>query len=143
MPVLLSGPAGSGKSQTARQMLVDRVQPTAVIDFQAILAALALQERGGDGRYPPRDASLGYLLPLAEYVRRAAISGALGRQLDVIATNSDGALDRRRELLGLLGPGATETVIDPGLDVVTERLSVNGNLSSQCGEAINRWYGRL
>ena len=123
-------------------MLIDRVRPTVVIDFQAILVAFTLQERGGDGRYPPRDPALGYLLPLAEYTRRAAISGALGRELFVIATNSDGDPERRRELLGLLGQDSTETILDPGRDVIEERLSVDGELSQSCKEAADRWYLR-
>ena len=43
--------------------------------------------------------------------------------VDAIVTNSDGAPARREFLLALLGPGAEERVLDPGIDVVTERLS--------------------
>ena len=138
----MSGPAGGGKSAAARQELADR--PGAlIVDFQAIYAALLLLTRGPDGRYPERQAAQEYALPLAEYTRRSIITGATGRQLFVIATNSDGDSGRRLELLGFLGPGSAERVIDPGLEEVTRRLSVNGQLSRQCGEAINRWYGRL
>ena len=42
-----------------------------------------------------------------------------------------------------LGTGAVETVLDPGKDVVVERLKVNGVLSQQCGQAIDRWFSRL
>ena len=63
--------------------------------------------------------------------------------IEIIATNSDGSPARREYLRGLLGPGAVETVLDPGRAVVEERLSVNGVLSQQCGQAIDRWYGRL
>ena len=63
--------------------------------------------------------------------------------IDVIATNSDGSPARRAALLSRLGPGATETVIDPGFDIVTERLSnPDGPLSEQCVEARDRWYSR-
>ena len=117
--------------------------PAAVIDFQSIYAAMLLLNRDEEGRYPERLARDSYLLPLAEYVRRAAITGAANRELFPIVTNSDGGRVRRGFLLDLLGNGAVEQVIDPGLEVVTQRLSVNGRLSKQCAGAIDRWYGRL
>ena len=79
---------------------------------------------------------------MSEYLRKVTISVADDRQIDVITTNSDGDLGRRALLLGFLGTGATELVMDPGIDVVTERLSFNGVLSEQCGDAIQRWYSR-
>ena len=140
--LLISGPAGAGKSAAARLERQQRGQAV-VADFQAIYAALGLQERMEGGRYPERDVQDAYLLPLSEYVRRAIITGALGRELFVIVTNSDGAPERRQELLGLIGAGSTERVIDPGRAEVVSRLSVDGVLSQQCGQAIDRWYGRL
>ena len=141
--LLISGPAGAGKSQRAREALADRLGLAVIVDFQAIYAALLLLERGPDGRYPERLPQHDYLLPLSEYTRRAVITGATDRELEVITTNSDGSPTRRQQLLTLLGPGATEEVIDPGRDVVTRRLAVDGQLSDQCREAIDRWYGRL
>ena len=141
--LLLSGPAGDGKSQAAREEMGLSIIPAVVIDFQAIYAALLLQERNEDGRYPERQARDSYLLPMAEYIRRSLITGAANRELFPIVTNSDGDRERRGFLLGLLGSGATEQVIDPGLEVVTQRLSVDGQLSKQCAGAIDRWYGRL
>ena len=141
--LLLSGPAGGGKSAAARELLAERSEPTIMIDFQRIYAGLLGIERLPDGRFPERLDADGYTLPLAEYVRRAAITGALAQGLDVIVTNSDGDPERRAFLLGLLGPGPEELVLDPGLAVVSERLSVDGALSDQCRAAIGRWYGRL
>ena len=63
--------------------------------------------------------------------------------MEIIATNSDGSPARREYLRGLLGPGAVETVLDPGRKVVVDRLSINGVLSQQCGQAVGRWYGSL
>ena len=71
-------------------------------------------ERGPDGRFPERVDSDAYALALTEFVRQGAIRGAREQEIDVIATNSDGNRDRRGFLLGLLGPGSTERVIDPG-----------------------------
>ena len=71
------------------------------------------------------------------------ITGAQEMDIEIIATNSDGSPARREYLRGLLGPGAVETVLDPGRKVVEERLSINGVLSQQCGQAVDRWYGRL
>ena len=139
--LLLSGPAGAAKSALARQLLRDNPDLRAVADFQAIHAALTLVERGSDGRYPLRDDDL---LPLTEYVRRAVITGAVQREIGLIVTNSDGEIDRRQFLLGQLGEGATERVVDPGEDIVRARLSdpMDGALSDECGAAINRWYRR-
>ncbi|MCY4396343.1 MAG: hypothetical protein OXC10_14540 [Rhodospirillaceae bacterium] len=141
--LLLSGPAGAAKSALARQMLRDNPNLRAVADFQAIYAALTLVERGPDGRYPVRPES-DDLLPLAEYVRRAVITGAVQREIGIIATNSDGDLDRRQFLLAQLGEGATERIVDPGEDIVRARLAdpMDGALSPECDGAIQRWYGR-
>ena len=63
--------------------------------------------------------------------------------MDVVSTNSDGSPERRALLLSRLGPNSVERIIDPGIDIVTERLSVNGTISDQCRDAIQRWHGRL
>ena len=137
---LISGPAGAGKSKLARDLLAQADGPGAIVDFQAIYAALLLLLRGPDGRYPERDPADAHLLALSEYVRKAMISGAREMDVEIIATNSDGSPARREYLRGLLGPGAVETVLDPGRKVVVDRLSINGVLSQQCGQAIDRWY---
>ena len=139
--VLLSGPAGGGKSQLARELLRSSNEPWIAADFQAIVAALLLQERGPDGKFPLRPE---WILALTEYVRQAVISGANTRELNIVATNSDGDPARRSFLLGLLGEGATERIVDPGRDVVVARLAdtVTGALSADCGQAIDRWYRR-
>ena len=139
--ILLSGPAGAAKSQVARQLLAEHPGLAVAADFQAIVAALLLLERGQDGKYPVRPE---WVLPLAEYIRRATITGARAREVDVIATNSDGSPERRRFLLQQLGDGASERVIDPGRAVVAARLAdpATGELSGQCEAAINRWYRR-
>ena len=140
--VLLSGPAGAAKSALARRLLADNPALAAIADFQLAYRALTDVERGRDGRYPLRDDRL---LPLTEYVRRAIIRGAVDRDIDLIATNSDGDPARRRFLLEQLGAGATERIVDPGRDIVAARLAdpETGALSSECEAAIGRWYGRI
>ena len=140
--LLVSGPAGAGKSAVAREELAARDGPAVAADFQSIVAALLLLERGADGRYPVRPE---WVLPLAEYVRRAVVTGAVNRDIAVVATNSDGSTARRRFLLEQLGPGAQERLIDPGRNVVAARLAhpVSGELDPECEAAINRWYARL
>ena len=69
-----------------------------------------------------------------------SLLGAIQDGVEVIATNSDGSQERRQQLLALLGANAVEEIIDPGISVVTERLSVDGVLSEQCSQAIGRWY---
>ena len=142
--ILLSGPAGANKSGEARRLLAAATVPTIMIEFQDLYAGLLGIRRDPEtGRYPPRRPQDAYAVPMTEYLRQAAISGALAQELDIVLSNSDGDADRRAFLLGRLGPGAAERIIDPGIDIVTERLSVDGTLDPDCRNAIQRWYGRL
>lgn len=140
--ILLSGPAGAAKSDLARRLLVEHPELAVIADFQLVYRALTDVARGRDGRYPLRDERL---LPITEYVRRAIITGATARDIDVIATNSDGDPARRAFLLEQLGSGAKERIVDPGRTVVSARLSdpQTGDLSDECDAAIDRWYGTV
>ena len=142
--LLISGPAGAGKTEEARRLLEAAIEPMVAADFQTLLAALLLLVRLPDGRFPQRQESqASWLLPLTEYLRMTIIGAAQDRGVDVVSTNSDGSPDRRALLLSRLGPGATERIIDPGINVVTERLSgPDGVLSDPCNQAIGRWYSR-
>ena len=139
--ILLSGPAGANKSALARQLWEESDDPAVIADYQSVYAGLTGDRRGPDGRYPLRDERL---LPITEYTRRAIITGAVAREIFVIATNSDGDPARRQFLLNMLGAGAVERIVDPGKAVVESRLSdpFTGDLSVPCRKAIKRWYGR-
>ena len=143
--ILISGPAGAGKTDLAAQLRRDL--PDAVIaDFQQLYAALLGLIRLPSGHYPERLATDDYALALAELMRHTIIRQAREQELTPITTNSDGSPDRRAFLLNLLGPGSTERVVDPGIKVITETLasrSLDGEISKQCMEARDRWYGKL
>ena len=83
--VLISGPAGAGKSQLAEQMLAEN--PGAVLaDFQSIYVALTGVTRGIDGTFPLRIRSL---LPLTQRIKQTIISDALDDQVRMLlVTNS-------------------------------------------------------
>ena len=138
--ILLSGPAGAGKSQVARDLLREATEPTIQADFTAIAIALLGLERGRGGKYPIRP---DWVLPITEYVRQSVLTGANSRGILIVATTSDGSPERRKALLSRLGPGSVERVIDPGENVVRARLSdEDGALSGECSRAIARWYSR-
>ena len=141
--ILISGPAGAGKSQRARQVRAETPGPAVVIEFQEIYAMLLGLRRMDNGRYPPRLESDAFAMPMSEFLRRAAITAATARDITPIVSNSDGDSERRAALLGFMGPGSTEIVVDPGIEIVTERLSVNGTLDPDCASAIRRWYGHI
>ena len=105
-------------------MLRASADPMIASDFQSILAGLLLLQRTEDGRYPPRNPLQDpWLLPLTEAIRQTAITFAKEADIAVVATSSDGSPARRQYLLERLGPGSTERILDPGIDVVTARLS--------------------
>ena len=94
--LLISGPAGAGKTKEARRLLEAAIEPMVAADFQTLLAALLLLVRLPDGRFPQRQESqASWLLPLTEYLRMTIIGAAQDRGVDVVSTNSDGSPDRR------------------------------------------------
>ena len=143
--ILLSGPAGGGKSQRARELLAESPEPAIIVDFQQTYAQILAIERDPEtGRYPERKESDSFAIPLTTEIRLGMLAAAKAQQVAVIMTNSDGDLGRRQRLLGLMPDGATEQVIDPGEAVVRARLTNRqGLLSDQCKAAVMRWYGRI
>ena len=142
--LLISGPAGAGKTAAARTERGRRAEPTVLVEFQEIYAALLGLQRLPNGRYPEREPADEFVLPLTEYTRTVILNAARARDIDVVVTNSDGDHARRAEMLGLLGPGARERVIDPGIAVVRQRLAdPQTGLSPQCSSAISRWFDRV
>ncbi len=101
--VLISGPAGGGKSGVAHELLLEAgAEPTVLADFQEIYVAVSGVERGPDGRYPLRRPEL---LPVVQYLKNAAISTAVRNRLRVLVTNSDGSDEVRLRILSHLYAG--------------------------------------
>ena len=139
--LLISGSAGSGKSAAAREELAASNEPTILAEIQPLYAALLGIERQPDGRYPERRESDAHALRLAEYLRRVAITASVARGIRVITSNSDSDLDRRQFLLGELGPGARERIVNVSYDIAVSNLQgPNGATSDQCRLAVERWY---
>ena len=143
--VIISGPAGAGKTERAKELIAELqaqgLKPIAA-DFQSLYAALGLISRQEDGRYPQREENAAYILGMAEYLRSTIVRRALADDMPVVATisqRSDGA--RYQALAALIGGQAREEIIDPGVDEIVRRLGEsNGTISSQCFDAMNRWY---
>ena len=139
--LLISGSAGSGKSEAARAELAASNEPAIIAEIQPLYAALLGIERQPDGRYPERLERDVHALRLAEYLRRAAITASVARGIRVITSNSDSDMDRRAFLLRELGPGATERIVTVSYDVAISNLQgPNGATSEQCRQAVERWY---
>ena len=141
--ILLSGPAGSGKSQEALKLLG---QNKILADFSATFVSIrGVRRDPATGRYPVRRGPDGQFLPLTEQLRRDTIRRARAHGFDLVVTNANGSESFRRRLLALMGPGAKEVVVDPGREVVEERLKVKstGIIDPECSRAVGRWYDRL
>lgn len=159
--ILVSGPAGSGKSQHARELIAeaeDRGEILVLADYQSTYVSLTDVRRDPEsGKFPLRNPEL---LALTEFVRQGVIAQAGQRGFGVVATNSDGSLTRReymvRKLSEALGPSGVirEDIIDPGEHVVRDRLATEVErigaagrvadkvFSVECDRAVNRWYRR-
>ena len=79
---------------------------------------------------------------MVEYIRSTIARRALADDMPIVATiseRSDGA--KYKALAALLGGQVREETIDPGVDEIVGRFFENGEIPSQCREAIGRWYG--
>ena len=91
---LISGPSGAGKSKLARELLAQVQGQGAIVDFQ--LSIVPCSYYGVGMMVDTLSVTLldAHLLALAEYVRRAMITGARDMDIEIIATNSDGSPQR-------------------------------------------------
>ena len=145
MLTLVEGPAGAGKSQLVADMLA-----AGEVDIQADLTAqwVAMRaiERGPDGRYPIRaDSDPTIVGGLAAYMRAVAVREGLRQGLNVAITSGtpNTAVKWSEVAKEHDSPFAVRT-IDPGEPTVRARLrEVTGDeaLSSDCENAVKRWYG--
>ena len=140
---LVSGPAGAGKSAQVKVIVDAADEPTIVADFSRIWQAISGVERDQDGKLPERDDSWNWILPLTEFLRRAAIDEARHRGIAIVGTTSDGSPETRQSLMDRIGTD-DERIVDPGESVVEDRLRDRrtGRLSRSCRRAVNRWYRR-
>ena len=141
MLALIQGPAGSGKSQVAADML-EAGEVEVLLDVTAIWAALSGARRGPDGKYPIRsedDPALGAAL----YLQAVGARYALQQGARVAVTSSRRGQEARwAEVAREAGLEVTIREVDPGEEIVRARLSDpdTGVLSGPCERAIGRWY---
>lgn len=138
---LVEGPAGSGKSQHARDMKQSG-QVDLVADVTSLWAAVGQYERDPiTGKYSVRrddDPALGAAL----YLQTTVAAYGLRQGLNVVATTSRrNQAGRWSELAEKHGTNLSVTTIDPGEEVAAARLAEpDGSLSSDCAAALRLWY---
>ena len=140
MLTLIAGPAGSGKSAVAADML-EAGEIEVLADTTALWVALSGVVRGPDGKFPVRtvdDPALAAALYLQATAARFALSS--GARVGV-TTSRRGQQSRWAQMAQEAGVEFNVRTIDPGEDVVRARLADDdGNLSAECARAIGRWY---
>ncbi|MDE0289441.1 MAG: hypothetical protein OXM88_12850 [bacterium] len=135
MLILLEGPAGGGKSQIALMLADD--PDVLIADVTRLWSAVGGYERP----YPIRSED-DPALAAALYVQATVARYALRQGLDVVVTTSRrGQQERWQELADEAGTSMSVQTVDPGEQVVRDRLAVDGVLSDACEGAIGRWYG--
>ena len=142
MLVLIEGPAGGGKSDLAREMR-KAGEVDLIADTTALWAALSgVQRDPATGKYPVRlddDPAL----DAARYVQTTAVHHGLREGRNVAVTTSQhGQSPKWGAIASEHGADFRVSTVDPGIDVVTERLAdeVTGELSDECNAAIGRWF---
>ena len=82
-------------------------------------------------------------LAIARYVQAAVVRQALEDGYDVgVTTSQRNRVEHWRRFADDAGTAFLVRTVDPGRDVVRERLSEpDGSLSDACARAIRRWYG--
>ena len=140
---LVQGPAGSGKTDHARR-LIEAGQATLQADITALHVALTgIVRDARTGKYPDRDPN-DPALRAAIYLQSTIARYALRENIDVVVTTSQRNMIRRwQDLADEYAAAMTVTTIDPGIEIVTERLAdpATGTLSQQCRIAISKWFG--
>ena len=138
---LIQGPPGGGKSRRVME-LMESGEADVAIEFQPIYAALKAQRRGADGHYPIRNTDVpDPLAALAGYVMHSTLREASRRDMRIVMTTSkpDRAQSMSELAIDLGIQDFSTEIVDPGQDVVTDRLREAFD-SDECAKGIGRWY---
>ena len=140
MLTLIEGPAGSGKSQLARDLLAAG-HIDLLADVTNIFAAITGATRGPDGKYPVRlDSDPGVAASL--YVQAVIARYALRNSLRVAVTTSRrNQVDRWKAIADEEAAAFAVRTVDPGIEIIRQRLSEGGRLETACEVAMAKWYG--
>ena len=141
---ILRGPAGAGKDSWIRSNYPAALLADATILWAAVSQAVRDPETG---KYPERPAT-DPALALALYLKATAIRFAATRpEIELWTTTSNSSAESIQRIQEKISAGGGElgqvVTLDPGREVVEARLSdaVSGELSPECEEAVQRWYG--
>lgn len=145
MLYLLQGPAGSGKSQLARDML-EAGEADVLADVTQLWAGIGGYERDpATGKYPIRQDD-DPALDAALYVQATVVHFALRQNRNVIVTTSrPDQVERWKAVADEYGAPMQVRTVDPGIDVIRARLAdaETGEVIDECEAAIGNWYGAM
>lgn len=141
---LLQGPAGSGKSQIARDMMQD--DPDAILaDYTALWAAMRGVERDPETRkYPIRKADDPVVQSgVGTKIKKAVAREALRADRNVIVTSATKGMEIVwKDFVEIQDGNHTFQVrtVERSLLQVKAELTVDGELSDECRGAMKRWF---
>ena len=140
--LLVEGPAGANKSGLIRSLMA-RGQLDIAVEFTELWAATRGKRRDPQtGRLPIWRQDDPFIRSFFGHaLKEAAVDLALERDLRVaVSESSPHKSEKWARVAAVKGAEFERRTIDPGPEVIKQRLSVGGKLSIECKMAGDRWY---